>query len=134
MSQSLTATSPDAVKPIPIGSKRSKPHWQTTNRQCIAHYPLPVQATHSLKETGPCPKRGLTVLAVEWSESLVIFCAARTADRGRSSELMARIALCIKAAGALGSKCREVIKPRNLCTKAVMTRRGLNLLESTWIA
>jgi hypothetical protein len=37
------------------------------------------------------PRKRLAVLTVKWSDRLVVLCAARAADGGRSSEMTARL-------------------------------------------
>jgi hypothetical protein len=80
------------VEPIPIGSKE-----QTTlaNHQSTIHCPLfpprTSDPTASRKRRSLASRKRPTVLTVKWSDHLVVLCAARTVDGGRSSEMTARL-------------------------------------------
>ena len=80
------------VEPIPIGSKE-----QTTlaNHQSTIHCPLfpprTSDPTASRKRRGLAFRKRLAVLTVKRSDRLVVLCAARTVDGGRSSEMTARL-------------------------------------------
>jgi hypothetical protein len=80
------------VEPTLIGSKE-----QTTlaNHQSTIHCPLfpprTSDPTTSGKRRGLASLKRLAVLTVKRSDRLVVLCAARTADGGRSSEMTARL-------------------------------------------
>ena len=80
------------VEPIPIGSKE-----QTTlaNHQytilCPLFPPRTSDPTASRKRRGLASRKRPTVLTVKRSDRLVVLCAARTVDGGRSSEMTARL-------------------------------------------
>ena len=80
------------VEPIPMGSKE-----QTTlaNHQSTIHCPLfpprTSDPTASRKRRGLAFRKRLAVLTVKRSDRLVVLCAARTADGGRSSVMTARL-------------------------------------------
>jgi hypothetical protein len=82
------------VEPIPIGSKE-----QTTlpNHQSTIHCPLfrprTSDPTASRKRRSRASRKRPTVLTANWSDRLVVLCAARTAEGGRPSEMTARLPL-----------------------------------------
>jgi hypothetical protein len=80
------------VEPIPIGSKE-----QTTlaNHQLTIHCPLfpprTSDPTSSRKRRDLASRKRFAILGEMERPSLVVLCAARTADGGRSSEMPARL-------------------------------------------